>query len=91
VIAHHEASLDSAANGFGRRLATSRIVIGHGLEQQRHASNLARRVAAERNHLDGLPTAAEIRQAAVQRQQLHGVVKAVDPELPGAHQATPEL
>jgi hypothetical protein len=48
------------------------MVISHGLEQQRHAGNLAHRLATERNHLDGLPTAAEIRRAALQRQQLKG-------------------
>jgi hypothetical protein len=54
-IALQKASLESAANRFEHLLATSRMVIGHGLEQQRHASNLAHRVAAERNHLDGPP------------------------------------
>jgi hypothetical protein len=71
-ISRHQASLDGAANGFDRRLAASQIVIGHGLEQQRQASNLAHRLAAERNHLDGLPTAAAVRRAAMQRQQLQG-------------------
>jgi hypothetical protein len=71
-IALHHASLDGAANRFERRLANTRTVMGHGLEEQRHASDLAHRLAAERDHLDGRPTAAEVRRAAVQRQQLKG-------------------
>jgi conjugative relaxase-like TrwC/TraI family protein len=71
-IARHQANLDGAANRLERQIAAGQKVIGHGLEQQRDASNLARRLAAERDHLDGLPTAAERRQAAMQRQELHG-------------------
>jgi hypothetical protein len=72
-IARHKASLDGAVNRFESRLAASQKVIGYGLEEQRHASNLAHRLAAERDHLDGLPNAAQVRQAAMQRQQLQGL------------------
>jgi hypothetical protein len=90
-IARHEASLAGAANRFERRLVTSRMVIGHGLEQQRHASNLAHRLAAERDHLDGLPTVAEIRQAAVQRQQLQGFAPAPQQKPPASRSPGIEL
>jgi hypothetical protein len=69
-IALHQASLEGAANQFERRLAASRAVIDNWLEQQQRASSLAHRLATVRNHLDGLPAAAEIRRAALQRQQL---------------------
>jgi hypothetical protein len=69
-IALHQASLDRAANGLEHRQAASREVLDHGLEQQRHARNLAQRIDAERNHLDGLPSAAEIRRAATRTEQL---------------------
>jgi hypothetical protein len=83
-IARHQASLDGAANRFDHLLGASRKVIGNGLEQQRHASNLAHRLAAERDHLDGLPTAAEIRRAAAQRQQLQGFAPAPQHEPPAS-------
>jgi hypothetical protein len=71
-IALHRASLDRAANRFEHRQATSRAVIDHGLEQKRHARNLAERLAAERNHLDGLPSATDVRRAATRAEQLKG-------------------
>jgi hypothetical protein len=67
------------------------MVIGYGLEQQRHASNLARRLAAERDHLDGLPTAAQRRQAAMQRQQLQGFAPAPQHEPPASRSPAIEL
>jgi conjugative relaxase-like TrwC/TraI family protein len=69
-IALHQTTLDGAANRFEHRQAASRVVIHHGLEQQRHARNLAQRLGAVRNHLDGVPSAAEIRQAAMRAEQL---------------------
>ncbi len=84
-IARHEASLDGAANRFERRLATSRMVIGHGLEQQRHAKNLAHRVAAERNHLDRVPSTADLRQVATRKARLQGLTRAPTPEPPARH------
>jgi hypothetical protein len=71
-IALHQTRLDRAANRFEHRQAASRAVIDYGLEQQRCARNPAERLGAERHHLDGLPSAAETRQAAIQRQQLKG-------------------
>jgi conjugative relaxase-like TrwC/TraI family protein len=70
-IALHQTSLHRAANRFEHRQAASRAVVDYGLEQQRHARNLAQRLAVERNHLDGLPSAAEIRQAAMRAEQLN--------------------
>jgi conjugative relaxase-like TrwC/TraI family protein len=75
-IALHQASLDGAADRFEHRRAATRAVIDHGLQQQRQATNLAERLATERNHLDGLPSAAEIRRAALQREQLKGIAPA---------------
>jgi hypothetical protein len=86
-IARHQASLDGAANRLERRLAASRLVIGYGLEQQRHANSLAHRLAAERDHLDGVPTAAEVRRVAVQKQQLRGFTPAREHE-PAASPST---
>jgi conjugative relaxase-like TrwC/TraI family protein len=83
-IARHQASLDRAANRLERRLAASQSVIGNGLEQQRHASNLARRLAAERDHLDGLPSATEVRRAATQRRQLQLFAPAPQHEPPAS-------
>jgi hypothetical protein len=90
-IARHQASLDGAANRFERRLAASRMVIGYGLEQQRHASNLARRLAGERDHLDGLPTAAEVRRAATQSQQLRGLAPGAQHQPPASRSSGIEL
>jgi hypothetical protein len=90
-ISRQKASLDGAANRFERRLATSRMVIGHGLELQRYASNLAHRLAAERDNLDGLPTAAEVRRAAMQRQQLQGFPPATQHQPPASRSPAVEL
>jgi hypothetical protein len=81
-IALHQASLDAAAARFEHRRAASREVIDHGLQQQSHATSLAERLAAERNHLDGLPSAAEIRRAAMQKEQLKGFAPAHEPPAP---------
>jgi hypothetical protein len=75
-------SLDRAANRFQHRQAASRAVINHGLEQQRHTRKLAQRLGAERNHLDGLPSAAEMRQAAMHRQQLKAFAQGSQHEPP---------
>jgi hypothetical protein len=75
-IALHQATLDGATNQFEHRQAATRAVIRQGLEQQRHASNLSHRVDGERNHLDGVPSAADIRRAATRRQQLDGFMSA---------------
>jgi hypothetical protein len=40
------------------------------------------RLVAERNRMDGMPTAADIRRAATRRQQLRGLVRAPDLEVP---------
>jgi hypothetical protein len=69
-IALHHASLDRAANRFENWQAASRAVIDCGLKWGRHAGNLAERVGAERNHLDGLPPTAEMRRTATQTEQL---------------------
>jgi conjugative relaxase-like TrwC/TraI family protein len=69
-IVDHQTTLERAANRFERQQATSRAVIDHGLEQQRQARNLAQRLAGERNRLDGLPSPAEMRQAAIQAERL---------------------
>jgi hypothetical protein len=90
-IAGHRATLAGAANRFERRLAASQRVIGYGLEQQRHASNLAHRLAGERDQLDGLPTAAEIRRAAMHRQQLQGFAPTPHHQPPASRSPAIEL
>jgi hypothetical protein len=78
-ISRHQASLDGAANRFERRLAASQAVIGYGLEQQRHASNVANRLAAERNHLDGVPGAAGYADAKATTPRLRACTRAPAP------------
>ena len=90
-IARHQATLDGAANRFDRGIAAGQMVIGHGLEQQRHASALAHRLAAERDHLDGLRSAAEVRRAARQRQQLQGFEPAVQHQPPASPSTAMEM
>jgi conjugative relaxase-like TrwC/TraI family protein len=55
-IAERQATLEHAAERFQQQRAASRAVIDHGHDQQDHASRLAQRTAAHRNHLDGLPS-----------------------------------
>jgi hypothetical protein len=90
-ITRQQASLDNAANRLERRLAAGRLVIGYGLEQQRHASNLAHRLAAERDHLDGVPTATEVRRAAMHRRQLQGFAPAPEHGPPASRSTAIEL
>jgi hypothetical protein len=72
-IALHQTTLDRAANRFERRRAAGQAVIDDGLQQQRHSKNLAQRVRGQRDHLDGLPTDAEVRRAAMQTDQLRAL------------------
>jgi hypothetical protein len=81
-IAVHQASLDRAAKRFEHRQVASRAVIDHGLQEQRTARNLTERVAAVRNHLDGLPSAAEMRQSAMRAEQLKWLAPASELEPP---------
>jgi hypothetical protein len=90
-IGRHQATLDAAANRFERRLAASQKVIGYGLEEQRHASNIARWLAAERDHLDGFPAAAQVCRAAMQRQQLQGFAPAPEQQSPASRSPAIEL
>ena len=89
-IARQEAILERAANRFERRLAANRRIIGYGLEQQRHASNLDHRLAAERDHLDGVPTASAVRRAALPR-QLQGFAPAPEHEPPTSPSTAMEM
>jgi hypothetical protein len=78
AIALHRACLERGAERFDHREAASRAVIDQVLEQQRHETSLAQRVAAERDHLDGLPSAAEIRRAAMRTERLPGFARAAE-------------
>jgi hypothetical protein len=69
-IDRHQASLDHTASRLERRLTVTQAVIHNGLEQQQQASRLADRITAERDYLDGAPSAADIRRAALKREQL---------------------
>ena len=81
-IALHQTTLDRAANRFEHQHAASRAAIDHGLQQQRHSKNLAQRVRGQRDHLDGLPTDAEVRRAAVRREQLGGIARVPQHQTP---------
>lgn len=77
-------------NGSPRRLRFEQWaeVLEVGLLAQQHASNLVERVGAQRNHLDGLPTAVEMRRAAIQKEQLKSFAPASEhqplaPRVPG--------
>jgi hypothetical protein len=83
-IADHQATLDGATNRFEHRQAATRAVISHGLEQQRRARSLAERIAAERNDLDGVPSAAEVRRAAMQRERFRRFTPAARYETPAS-------
>jgi hypothetical protein len=50
--------------------------------QERHTRNLAARLGAERDRLDGLPTASEIRLAVVQAERLKGFAPPSEHEPP---------
>jgi hypothetical protein len=67
------------------------LVIGYGLEQQRPATNLAHRLAAKRDHLDGVPTATEARRAAMPRRQLQSLAPAPEHEPPASRSTAIEL
>jgi hypothetical protein len=90
-IAFHQSRLDRAANRFQHRQAASRGVIDHGLEHQRHARKLAQRLGAVRNHLDGLPSAAEIRQAAIRADQLKAFAQGSQHEPPAPRSPTIDM
>jgi hypothetical protein len=81
-IARHQSTLQGAATRYEHQQAASQAVIDHGLQQQRQAKNLARTISDERNQLDGLPTAAETRQAAIRAQQIHAFEPATRHEPP---------
>jgi conjugative relaxase-like TrwC/TraI family protein len=81
-IARHQASADDTANRFNRREAATQTVIRHGLEQLRQASRLADRITVERDHLDGAPSAVDIRRAALRREQLRSGALTLPHEAP---------
>ena len=81
-ITLHQTTLDRAANGFEHQHAASRAAIDHGLQQQRCSKNLAQRVRGQRDHLDGLPTDAEVRRDAVRREQLGGIARVPQHQTP---------
>jgi hypothetical protein len=81
-IALHQASIDQAANRFEFRQTACRAVIDHGLQEQRRARKLAERLDAERNHLDGRPSAAEIRLAAMRAEQFKAFAPAFEHQPP---------
>ena len=90
-ISRHQASIDQAANRFEYRQTACRAVIDHGLEEQRHARKLAERVDAERNHLDGRPSAAEIRLAVMRAEQSKAFARAFDHQPPAPRSPVIEI
>ncbi len=90
-IARHQAALEGTAQQLERRKAATTAVRDHGFEAQRHATNLAARLDAHRDHIDGLPSAAEIRRAATRQQQPRDVTRAWPHEPPTVRPPGPEL
>jgi hypothetical protein len=90
-VALHQASIDRAANRFEYRHTACRAVIDHGLQEQRHARKLAERLDAERNHLDGRPSAAEIRLAAMRAEQTKSFATAFEHQPPAARSPAIEI
>jgi hypothetical protein len=72
-IVGHQATIDHAASRLERRQAATQTVLQDGHEQRWQASRFADRIAAERDHLDGVPSAADIRRAALRRERLRSV------------------
>jgi conjugative relaxase-like TrwC/TraI family protein len=90
-IARHQATVEGAAGRLVRRQAATHAVVDHALQQLGDARNLAAQLRAHRDHLDGIPSAADIRRAATRRQQLQGLAAVPEPEPPAVHQVGPEL
>jgi hypothetical protein len=90
-IALHQATLEGAGAHLERRQATTRAVVDHALDQQRAAQKLASQLRAHRDHLDGVPSVADIRRAATRQAQLRDLNMAPQAELITASPAGPEL
>jgi hypothetical protein len=82
-IGRHQATFDHAASRLERRQAATQTVIQDGLEQRWQASRLADRITAERNHLDGAPSAADVHRAALRWEQLRSLGLTPQHEPPG--------
>jgi hypothetical protein len=72
-IAGHQATIDHAASRLERRQAATQTVLQDGHEQRWQASRFADRIATERDHLDCVPSAGDIRRAALRRERLRSV------------------
>ncbi len=72
-IGRHQATIDHAANRLKRREAATQAVLQDGHEQRWQASRFADRITAEHDHLDGAPSATDIRRAVLRREQLRSV------------------
>jgi conjugative relaxase-like TrwC/TraI family protein len=90
-IALHQATLDGAGAHLQRRQATTRAVVDHALDQQRAAHTLASQLRAHRDHLDGLPSVADIRRAATRQAQVQSLRRGSEIEPTAFRPAGPEL
>jgi hypothetical protein len=90
-ITRHQTTVDGAAARFERRQAATHAIVDHALQQQQHAHNLANQLRTHRDHIDGIPSAADIRRAATRRQQLQGFATVPEPEPPVRPQIGPDL
>jgi hypothetical protein len=92
-IARHRAALQDTASRFERRSASARAVVGNALHHRGDAAKLAEHLHAHRDHLDGRPSAAEIRRRATRRhwQQLQAGGRASYPEPALDRSMGPEL
>lgn len=62
--------------------SSTRAIVNDGFEHMSQASRLERRVTAERNHLEGVPSPADIHRAALLQQQRRGMSTAPGHEPP---------
>jgi conjugative relaxase-like TrwC/TraI family protein len=90
-IARHQTTLERTAARHDQRQATTATVIEAGLQHQRHAHQLARRLRDYRDNLDGVPTTADIRRAAILTQPRSGPARVADPEPPVTRYTAPDL
>ena len=76
-------SLGRTASRLKRQEAATQAMIHDGLEHLHRGSRLGEQITAERDHLDGAPSASDIRRAAPRRAQLRSLGRAPQHDLRG--------
>jgi hypothetical protein len=90
-IFHRQTTLERTAARVDRRAATTKTVIDYGLQQQRYARRLGDQVSDYRDNLDGVPTATDIRRAAILAARRPGIARVPHPEPPPERHTAPDL